>query len=284
MTLALTSVARPRSVALGCGVAFTCYAAASLPMHPQGAILLGALVGSFILGFVLRDLFWIWVAFASFLAANLALHLYEDAWGVYGNPNYFGCALAIGLASALVYRLWAFLPVPLVGLWLTQSRGAILGASAALFIWLWPRYKVTAFALAALGLVAILGSSHSEAAGIWQRFGIWQDTLNHLTVFGSGWASFFDAYWDFQTKTNVGFARASHAYNDYLELIFELGIGAIFLWAFVIQVMSNSKSEAKLVIYTYGVMALTFFPLYVWPIGPLVAMTLGNLVRDEWQQ
>lgn len=280
----------------GSGLAFICYAAASIRLLPggqvEGSILLLALVLAFWAGYFLRDLFWIWIIFGLFLVANVCASLIpmswsgiQMPWGIYGNPNLLGCALALGLASALAYRLWIFIPPVLGGLWLTQSRGAILGASAALFIWLWPKYKTTAFTAAAFGLIAIIASQHGEAEGVWQRMGIYQDTLNHLTVFGSGWGSFFDEYWAWPIHRNIGFARASHAYNDYLEIILELGVGAIFLFIFALEVMRNARGEAKLIIYAYGVMALTFFPLYVWPIGPLVAATLGNLSREpEWQR
>lgn len=285
MHLALT-IPKDRSwLAYGSGLAFICYAAASVlwvPKHTlESSVFLVTLVLAFWLGYFLRSMCWLWVGFCSFLCINLAFHLWEDAWGVYGNPNYFGCALAIGLASALAYRLWPFLPVLAGGLWLTQSRGAILGASAALFIWAWPKYKATAICLVGLGVVAILNSSHGQADGMWQRLGIWQDTLNHLTIWGAGWGSFYEAYWTFPIKTNMGFARAGHAYNDLLELTFELGLGVVLLWAFVIKIMSESTHETKLIIWTYLACALTFFPLYVWPIGPLVAATLGHLVKEQ---
>ena len=272
-----------------CGVAFAGYAAISSLWSPYNANwFLLALVSAFGFGYFMRSMLWVWYAYAAFLVLNVLVMLIPEGWfgfalpwGIYGNPNYFGCALAIGLASALAYRLWIAIPPLVLGVWLTQSRGALLGASAALFIWLWPRYKTTAFTLAAAGVIAILASQHSEANGAWQRLGIWQDTLNHLTIQGAGFGSFYDAYGAWPLHRNIGFARAEHAYNDYLELLFELGLATTLLWVFLIKVMSQSQHKVNLVIWTYLVLALTYFPLWVHPVGPLVACTLGHLVRES---
>lgn len=298
MTLSLTMSDR-WSVASCCGAAFVCYAAASLLWSPggqaQAAGFLAVLMLSFAVGYALREEWfpYVWITYLSFLMYNVGIAIaqrlgyhfevlgYDGTWGLYGNPNLFGCALAIGLASALAYRLWSFVPPVAFGLWLTESRGAILGASAALFIWLWPCYKTVAFTVVALGLVCILGSGHGEGEGGWQRLGIWQDTLNHLRVWGSGWGSFFTEYWVWPLHRNIGFARPQHAYNDFLELTLELGIGSILLWVWLIQVMSLGQSRAKLVVWTYLVLALTFFPLWVWPVGTLLAASLGQVVRES---
>lgn len=295
--MTLTLAHRRWSVVKGCGVGFTAYAAASLLMHPTlvGAVMLGSLVVSFILGWAMREEVFTHTlkAFLLFLFFNVLLMLaqrtgydidllgYDGTWGIYGNPNLLGCALAIGLASALAHRLWLYIPPIALGLWLTQSRGALLGASAALFIWLIPKYKTLAFSAAAFGLIAIMASPHGQADGTWQRFGIYQDTLNHLTVFGQGWGSFYDEYWRWPVHRNIGFARAEHAYNDYLELMFELGIGAVLLWAFVLSILSESRSPAKLIIYTYLVLALTYFALWVLPVGQLMALALGYAAKEE---
>lgn len=298
MSLVLTHPTRHWSVTVGSGVGFIAYAATSLLWSPepiQGAALLLGLWISFLVGYAARREVWLalWFFYSLFLLYNLALMAaqrfgfaidlwsYDGTWGLYGNPNLLGCALAIGLASALVYANWIMIPPLVWGLWLTQSRGAILGSSVALFICMRQKSKAAAFLIVAIGALAIALSAHGEADGLWQRLGIWQSTLSHLTIFGSGFASFGDSYWAFPLKINMGFARPLHAYNDFLELTFELGLGAILLWTFLIGVLSESKSEAKLILYTYGALALTFFPLYVWPIGPLVAATLGHLVREN---
>lgn len=292
MTKALT-IKREWPVAYYCGVAFICYAAVSLLWASGNKVevfsFLLSIVLSFLLGYFLQSLQGIWIGFSVFLCLNVLLVIlykldltpwgWSLPWGIYGNPNLLGCTLAIGLASALAYRLWIFIPPPAIGLWLTQSRGAILGASAALFLWTWPRSRFWAIILLNLGVLAVFLSSHNQAEGIFVRLGIWQDTLSHLTVLGSGLGSFYDAYWTWPVHRNVGFERAGHTYNDFLELTFELGFGAIFLWFFLIKVMSDSRNEVKLVVWTYLAVALTFYALWVPPIGQLVALSLGHMTR-----
>lgn len=284
--IASAITARTSWLTSACGVGFVLYAAASSYLfqgdHLNASILLASLVFAFWLGYFLPFLSrYIWIAFCLYLCYNLFLHWRDDAWGVYGNPNMLGCALALGLASTLAYRLWLFVPPLAVGLWLTQSRGAILGASAAGFIWLWKKDWFVALLSAVAAACTLYWVGVGRDASMWQRLGIWQDTLNHLTFFGSGWGSFYEAYWAFPIKTNVGIARTPHAYNDFLELMFELGIGALLLWVFVINIFFGSQSRDKLMVSCYFFLALTYFPLWVEPVGQLVALSLGHLASER---
>ena len=278
--------------ALYCGVGFALYAAVTI-RDWWGLATFSSLLVSFAIGYFIRETRNVWIAYCIFLVANLALILasafdqvdfFVDVTnGVYGNPNYLGCALALGVAAALGYRMIWLAPPFLYAIWLTQSRTAMLGAGVALAGWAWRSYKTTAFTFVAAALIGILLSSHGESS-IWQRVGIWQDTLNHLTIFGQGFGSFYEAYWAFPVHTNIGFLRAGHAYNDYLELIFELGIGSMLLWIFIARVLSTEDTRLHLILYTYFALALTYFPLFVWPIGQLVAFTLGHLTKEaRWQ-
>ena len=115
-----------------------------------------------------------------------------------------------------------------------------------------------------------------------QRLGIWQDTINHLTFFGSGWGSFQSAYEGFAVKTNMTLLIAPHAYNDALELMFDLGIGSILAWWLVALSWEGRNWPDRLVCLTFFVCGLTYFPL--WIVGPFFTLTLGHLSQTKDQK
>lgn len=291
MTLAATIPAsRPRLVAAGCGVAFICYAAASITWS-QGnqlyaSILLISLVTAFLLGAILKSIERVWFWFCVLLTLNLIVGLIEwygfdfPGYGLAGNPNYFGCALVLGLAAAVIYRILWFIPIAVGGLLFCQSRAAFFAAGVIGILSLWRSYRGIAIISMLLAILAIVTIRTDNLRSFEARMGIWQDTINHLTILGSGFGSFSDIYASWEFRRSPMLILAPHAYNDFLELIFELGIGAIFLWVFVIHTVSESRSNTKLIIYTYTAMALSFFPLWITPIGSLVALTLGHLWRE----
>src|SRR5689334_16530622 len=124
------------------GGGFVAYAATSLLWSPGDWRLGLAWLGSFVLCFLLGTRLWsldrVWLLYNLFLLWNLILIPWLP-YGVWGNPNYLGCALALGIAGALVHQQPWYLPPLAVGLLYTGSRGAIAAATAAGVIWLWGR-------------------------------------------------------------------------------------------------------------------------------------------------
>ncbi len=203
-------------------------------------------------------------------------------WGLFGNPNYLGCALALGLAGAVVYRLWLFVPFLIGGVLYTGSRSALLGCATIALVSLWRYSRALAIAAVLLCAVAALAVSSGRDNSLYARIGIWNDTVNNASLHGSGFGSFAAAYSQFPvhvspTEHMTG-VRAAHAYNDFLEIGFEFGLGAITLWM-LIGLSLESPARDRLILFTYFAMALTFFPLWVPLVGQLVAMTLGHLAR-----
>lgn len=249
---------------------------AGLPAMWSGRLLAVAhvlsLAVAFFVGWFVTKPRVVWIGFLSLLVANLALALATGTWGLAGNPNYFGCALALGMAAIVGYQLWYFLPFVLGGLYYCQSRAGLFAAGFVCLIGLWNSYRATALmALPIAGLMVVGKGSES----MWQRMGIWQDTLNHLTFFGNGYGTFLGAYERFAFKTNVTLALAPHAYNDFLELTFELGVGAILLWVFILLCFEHLSRAERLICLTFFVLGLTYFPFYI--IGQVLAFSLGTI-------
>lgn len=277
------------------GVAFLLYAGASLSwsLDPQyGLALLASLTVGFFIGRELPRIDVVWFFFILALIANavfsVAMHAYaygSSPYGLFGNPNYLGCGFALAIAACLAYRRWVlFIPAGFAGLAYTQSRTAIVAAGATCIVAL-PRWWKLAGVLGAAVCLLVAWRYRGGSAGesMWQRMGIWQDTVNHLTIFGTGFGSFADAYKAWPVKTNMTLMLTNHAYNDFLEMIFELGIGAIPLWIMLILSFERAAPE-RLILGTFLILSLTYFPLYIPVIGHLAALTLGHLARSpQWQ-
>lgn len=200
-------------------------------------------------------------------------------YGLFGNPNVFGCAIALCLAAALAYHFYWFLPIAGFGLWYCSSRTALLGAGVACLLGLWRRFPATAVCAVILVVPTILWIKDDIGASLYSRAGIWEDTINHLTFFGRGWGAFFNDYAAFYKHTNMTLTLANHAYNDLLELIFELGIFAVLaFWLFVLAL--EADHEHRTILLTYAALSLTFFPLYTPFVGHLVVFTLASALRQ----
>lgn len=259
------------------------YAALSLlwsnadPLY--SGLYLASLALAAIVGYKLESIRLLWLGAIVAVSLNL-LSIPWLIYGLYGNPNAFGGAIALCLAAALAYRFYWFIPLAIAGLVYNQSRGAILAAGVTVFYTLW-RYS-RFFALASLGLLPFVLLTIKVDGGVstFARLGIWQDTLNHLEPFGRGWGSFFNNYIAFYIHTNATLMSASHAYNDLLELVFELGIGAIpAIWLLLLSF--ESSFSHRVILATFVVLSLTFFPLHIPFVGHMFILTTAHALRER---
>jgi len=251
------------------------------------AVYLLTLAGMFLLGYHKRDLdrivFWIMI----FLLINIpvALFIPDIPHGIFGNPNYLGPAMLIGIALSIAYLRQEFILPFLIGLYHSQSRGAAFAAGVVLLLTLWKYSRPLAITCLGLAIGAMLWfSGTGRESAFLARMGIWQDTLNHLSLWGAGFGSFFDAYHTWPTHINMTMIRAPHAYNDFLELIFELGIGVIPLWLLIILSFEGTDHRPRPILWAYFALSLTYFPLYLWGVGHISAMALGHLAASRQPQ
>lgn len=276
---------RNNPLALGGGVLLA-YATTSILWSPGdklwAATVLASLVVSVAIGFYVKNLRLLWVIFSAFMVLNFLVSLSPDIpHGIFGNPNYLGCAFTLALAGAIAYKLWWFLPFGFLGVYLTHSRGALAGVAVLCLASLWAKNRFRAMVAALVAILFLVIASPERSGAIFARLGIWQDTMNNLTIFGHGFGSFYEAYWAFPIHTNMTLVRASHAYNDVLELLFELGIGVIPLWFILAHAWSITESGQRLILLTFAVLSLTYFPLYIVPLGQLFAATVGHALRGD---
>lgn len=269
------------------GMLFLVYASLSLAWSPGDRLwaagVLATLAASFWLGSYLRDLRWIGIGFVAWTCLNIVTPIFfpDIPFGIYGNRNFLGCVVALAIAVALAQRLYWFLPLGLVGHAITQSRGAMIATGVTLLIVLWAYNRLAAITTIGFAIAATLYASPELGISFLARLGVWQSTLNHLTPFGHGFGSFYEAYNTFPVHINMTLIRPAHAYNDALELLFDLGIGTIPLWILLILCLESGPAGLRLICFTFLALGLSFFPLYIIPCGQIFALALGQLYRER---
>lgn len=259
------------------GAAFIAYALASTLWSPGDNLWAAAMVGSAFVSYGLGQLLDVRIPWITFLllATILALSYLTNpllGWPVI-NFNQGGAILAIALVGAIVLELWFFIPIlgPAV-IWV-ESRTAIIATAIGVAIWGARRFPVTTFCIACGAAILAVALKNDLAHPMFQRWGIWQDSLNHLTLQGSGLGSYKAVYATWSPHTNVFINLPDHAYNDYIELLVELGIGTIPLWFF----LAFAKKDA--VVWTFLILSLTFWPFWLVPLPQMLAFHLGSLNR-----
>lgn len=268
-----------RRVTLASGAAFLAYAGASLLWSSDptwGAVYLGCLLVGLGLAFVDPRALWIiciclMITFVPFLWIE-----WPYAYFPFGNPNIFGAACALAIAGAFAYDFLSWLTVPALGVGIAtcQSRGAIFAAGVAVLLGAWRESRIfgAICAVAAIGAIFFIRPDHGSS--LYQRLGVWQDTSNHLWIFGHGLGAFFNDYGDFPIHTQATLIRANHVYNDILEILFTFGLGAIPLWFFLIGALEEADFRTWLIFLTFTALGLTYFPLFIFPLNSLLCATL----------
>jgi len=270
------------------GLLFAAWAGVSLVWSPAplwGAFLLALLAGGYVLGQQLRCLRWLWVWLCAAATANLGLAWAQAAmwweggdfrwYGLAGSSGRLGVVMAMCFAAALVFRLWWFVPVGIAGLAWAGSRGSIVAAGVAGMLWLWRSHRASAMCLALSSILVALVFRDDAGASLVSRLGIWQDTLNHLTPWGHGFASFAAEYAAWPQRIAPALQFAQHPYNDLLELLFDLGVGAVPAVLCIIAAFERYDDTDRLVCVVFLLCGLTFFPS--WTAGPIFALSLGHL-------
>lgn len=271
------------------GLGFVGWAGLSLLWSPtpwEGGALLALLVCGWAVGQWAQDLRRLWVGLCAAASLNLLFAFLEFAlwwdggdfrwYGLAGSSGRLGAVMAMGFAAALAYRIWWFLPIGAVGLLYASSRGALAAAGIATMIYLWRSHRATAMCLALLSILAGLVLRDDAGASLIGRLGIWQDAINHLTLWGHGLGSFAAEYASWPRHTAPVGQLSGHAYNDILELIFDLGVGSAFAWACIVAAFERHGPD-RLICVTFAILGLAYFPL--WVVGPAFTMSLAHLAN-----
>jgi len=190
--------------------------------------------------------------------------------GLFYNHFMASEAAAIVLAVIVGYRLWWLIPGILPTLALGARHSLIaLGIAAGAGLW---RYSRFAAMMAALGLFLFAFALMKGEGGhkmilispdFLQRVGVWIDTIPHIRPWGHGLGSFIANYPSFQTHSISLQLRFENAHNDYIQLLYELGLGGALLISIVAaRMVTAMPSPAWYGLIVFLVEACFGFPLY----------------------
>lgn len=214
---------------------------------------------------------------------SLIYTLNDKPSGLFINPNIYSETSAIILVCLVVFKLWWWIPVTLPGLILVQSRAAFLGLGIGLFFYIWKLNKYLAISsvfLLSLIVIAVYWNNFNTAS-IYERLDLWVDTIKGLNFFGNGVGSYETLFPYYATHIDTELARPKYAHNDFLQIVFELGIGSILFLLVLLDVFKTKRIELP-ILFTIGIISLFTYPLHTPASAFLAFLVAGYLSSDVY--
>jgi hypothetical protein len=193
--------------------------------------------------------------------------------GLFGNKNFMAGFGALAFVATVLSRPTWLKPPLLAGTalaaFLPLSMGAILGIAVGLAF---ARLRPTAFWLALAGLLAAaLGADlwlfpDRIVSSLQPRLVLWQLSWANLSWFGWGIGSYGSLF------------PAAHAFNDALEYVVELGVGAVPLLIMVALALRRGRERTEGAILVAALVESLFaFPLHQ-PAHAFVAVVCAGFL------
>lgn len=216
------------------------------------------------------------------LAQYFGLHYVPELTpmaGLFYNRNIGAEAAAMGLVLVIGYRLWWLIPGFLPTLyWGSRAPIIALGVYGGLFLWRKSPFWAMLSFLGGLLFVVSIMHDYGGLETLAVRVGVWRDMLPGLTVFGRGLGSFLVQFPLFQRHSDVLTLRFENTHNDFMQLLYELGIGAIVLViTLFVQMWYAPKTPAWYAMVVFLVEGCFGFPLYEPVTGGLAVVCAGQL-------
>jgi hypothetical protein len=246
----------------------------------------------FVVGRRLATLKPVYVGIGAGMTVNSAVLIFQritigdhnDHFGLFWNPTLNGEAAVLVLAALMAEKQWLIG----IGTWpsliLSGSRAALLSFAIVVMMQLWhAKYKYAAISaligLLCLAVVGVLWGKPLLQSG--ERLDIWRDTVSGLTLFGHGLGSFWTTFPEHAHFHNIMKSRPEHAHNDYLELIYELGLGSILALWLAISSFRSAAHKERCVLVAFAVLATVGFPLYMPASAFIFAIVAGHAARGS---
>lgn len=200
--------------------------------------------------------------------------------GLFVNKNIFCEVSALLFVILVVYKLYWYIPFTLPGIIFVQSRGALLGLFVGMSIWLF-KVNRTSFYIFCIVAVTLAGLNIEKfsTVSVIERFDLWGDTINGLTFKGNGVGSFEILYPYYATYIDTSLSRPRFAHNDLLQLIFEFGIGSIFVLIAIYKLIKKNNVE-NIILYSLGTMAMFSYPLHI-PVTAFIGFLVAGYINRD---
>jgi hypothetical protein len=188
--------------------------------------------------------------------------------GLFLNKNLMGEAACLAFIAAVTHRLWLSALITTLPLVLSGCRAAYLGAFVGVLFWLaWPLRAVLLAAGAAVVFAAYATGHGLDLPSLAQRIYMWQDAAASLRWFGDGsYELLFPTF------------REPHLHNDWLQLVYELGIAGLIPLAAVLA--AATRQQAALFVAALFIIACFGFPLQMPATAWFAAFVIGHHLRN----
>lgn len=271
------------------GVAVLAYAALSLlwainPVDSAFGLWQAALWAlGFWLGVTTATLAPLWrglaigLAVSSFVAVAQALGwdgipVLDHPAGLLYSGSVQGGMIAL-VTLALIYdSSWLYIPAMLPGLYLAHSRGGWLILCVGMLARV--HWALAAGAVATAGAWSLVFHGDSDTI----RLMDWSIAAHALRLFGGGIGSFIDVLYQVPPNPVI---HPSQVHNDYLQLAFELGIGAIPAYVLLAAALIRVDVRYWTVMVGFCTFCLFYFPLYCASLAFIGTAVAGHILRRD---
>lgn len=243
---------------------------------------LTSVVRGFALGFGISAIISIFQAFGYEPVYAIKLPSGAPA-GLSVNPNMFSEASAILLVALIVLKQWFWTIVTLPGIVLAHSRAALLALAVCGLIYMWNRSKSFVLLMTPVLILFVIGAyynNHFDISSLKERLQIWVDTIRGLSFFGQGVGSFEILMPKYAYYLDTVRVIPKYAHNEFLQLLFEFGIGCIFIIPLITYVFKSNANE-RYVLFAAGVISFFSFPFHVSVSAFLIVLFAGYFNRGD---
>jgi hypothetical protein len=202
--------------------------------------------------------------------------------GLFGNRDFMAEAALLVITPMVWQRRWAMGVALLPALLLPMDRSVVVAGGAVVAVVTWRVSRmVTVTALSAVFvLVTAATLSVEKSRSAMDRYFLWTDTIQGLTVMGRGIGQFYNTFPEAATHQPLERIRSDHAHNDWLELTYELGIvGIVLAGVLSFGVLSGPTGWEKSVFLALCVMSCFAFPLHNPATAVLGLVAAGGVYR-----
>jgi hypothetical protein len=211
------------------------------------------------------------VAIGQAFGLHPVLTMPENLAGLLFNQTVQASMIALTIIGLVCYGHWLYIPALLPGLYLAHSRGGWL----VLVVGLLARYANLWVIAALASALAIYYTTFLDLSDNY-RLQTWAITAKNITLWGYGPGS-FNALLFWVKGIQI---RPEFAHNDYLQLAFEYGVGAIPLLAIFALSLTQRHVREYPVFIGFLALATFYFPLHHIFVAFVGAMCAGRIARD----
>lgn len=201
--------------------------------------------------------------------------------GLFVNQNIFCEVSAVMLLCLVALKLWYWIPLTLPGLLFIHSRAAMLGVGVGLMLWGWRKDRLVTFAVA---LCCVMGGliyyRDSNFFSIFERYYVWADTIRGFTLFGQGVGTYEILYPLYAINIDTYISRPKFAHNDLLQIVYEFGIGSVFLVLMILNIWKIKRDES-IILYGIATISLFAYPFHVPMLAFIGVLVAGYLTRFD---